>query len=140
MGRLIYLLDSNVLSEPSRPQPDPNVLEHLASHRQNICTAAPVLHELRYGLARLPDGKRKRELMGYFEQVLQPLEVLPYDREAALWHALERARLTQQGLTPPNVDGQIAGIAVVNELTLVTRNISDFADFTDLDIENWFSP
>ena len=139
MGRLIYLLDSNILSEPSRRQPDPNVQARLASHHNKICTAAPVLHEMRYGLARLPEGKRKRKLIDYFESVLnQPLSVVPYDRKAALWHALERARLTQHGLTPPYIDGQIAAIAAVNGFTLVTRNISDFADFTDLNVENWF--
>ncbi len=139
MGRLIYLLDSNVLSEPPRLRPNPNVLKQLTSHHHEICTAAPVLHEMRYGLARLPEGMRKRELIGYFESVLsQPLEVFPYDRKAAVWHALERARLSQQGLTPPYIDGQIAAIAAINKLTLITRNVSDFSGFADLAIENWF--
>ena len=105
MGRLIYLLNSNVLSEPTRQQPDTQVLTQLATHRFAICTAAPVFHEMRYGLMRWPDGKRKRGLLDYFECVLQPLEVLPYDRESALWHASERARLTGLGLKPPYADG-----------------------------------
>ena len=139
MGRLSYLLDSNVLSEASRPQPNSNVLKLMESHHHEICTAAPILHELRYGLARLPNGKRKRALTGFFDSVLdQLLDVLPYDRAAALWHALERARLSQQGLTPPHVDGQIAAIAAVNGLTLVTRNVSDFGSFSGLKVESWF--
>jgi tRNA(fMet)-specific endonuclease VapC len=68
----------------------------------------------------------------------QPLTVLPYDREAALWHSEERARLTSQERTPPFIDGQIAAIAVVNNLTLVTRNTDDFVDFAGLTVENWF--
>ncbi|ETX01492.1 MAG: hypothetical protein ETSY2_37180, partial [Candidatus Entotheonella gemina] len=43
--------------------------------------------------------------------------IFSYDREAVLWHAEERARLASQGRIPPYVDGQIAAIAVVNNLT-----------------------
>jgi tRNA(fMet)-specific endonuclease VapC len=63
--------------------------------------------------------------------------LLPYDREAALWHAVERARLASQGRTPPFIDGQIAAVAVVNNLILVTRNTAGFADFAGLTVENW---
>ena len=140
MGRLSYLLDSNILSEPSRPRPHVNVQSRLLAHRHEVCTAAPVLHEMRYGIALMPEGKRKRALTSYLEQVLnQPLTVLPYDREAALWHAEERARLASQGRTPPFIDGQIAAIAIVNNLTLVTRNTADFADFAGVTVENWFA-
>lgn len=139
MGRLSYLLDSNILSEPSRPHPNGNVQSRLLTHRNHVCTAAPVLHEMRYGVARMPEGRRKQALTSYLEQVLQqPLTILPYDREAALLHAEERARLTSQGRIPPFIDGQIAAIAMVNNLTLVTRNTDDFADFTGLTVENWF--
>jgi tRNA(fMet)-specific endonuclease VapC len=138
--RLSYLLDSNILSEPSRPHPNVNVQSHLLAHRHAVCTAAPVLHEMRYGLARMPEGRRKQALTSYLEHVLkQPLTVLPYDREAALWHALERARLAAQGRTPPFIDGQIAAIATVHNLTLVTRNTDDFAGFDSLAVENWFA-
>ena len=139
MGRLSYLLDSNILSEPSRPRPNMQVQSRLQAHRAEVCTAALVLHEMRYGLARLPEGKRKRELTQYLEHaVSQPLTILPYDREAAVWHAEERARLVSQGRTPAFIDGQIAAIAIVNNLTLVTRNTHDFADFAGLSVENWF--
>ncbi len=139
MGRLSYLLDSNILSEPSRPSPNMHVQSRMQAHRYDVCTAAPVLHEMRYGLARMPEGKRKQELTHYLEQAVhQPLTILPYDREAALWHAEERARLVSQGRTPAFIDGQIAAIAIINNLTLVTRNTHDFADFADLTVENWF--
>ena len=48
MAGLRYLLDSNVLSEPSRPRPDAGVQSRLQSHRHEVCTAAPILHELHY--------------------------------------------------------------------------------------------
>ena len=102
MAGLRYLLDSNILSEPSRPRPDAGVQSRLRSHRREVCTAAPILHELHYGLARMPQGARKQQLTRYLDQVLRQLPaILPYDREAALWHAGERARLTSRGRTPP---------------------------------------
>jgi tRNA(fMet)-specific endonuclease VapC len=87
----------------------------------------------------MPEGRRKQALTHYLEQtVYQQLTILPDDREAALWHAEERARLAAQGRTPPFIDGQIAAIAMVNHLILVTRNTDDFADFVGLTVENWF--
>lgn len=140
MAGLRYLLDSNILSEPARPLPDAGVRSRLRVHRQEVCTAAPILHELHFGLARMPEGARKRELARYVSQALHPsLVILPYDREAALWHAGERARLTSRGRTPPWADGQIAAIARVHDLILVTRNTDDFAEFSGLEVENWFS-
>jgi tRNA(fMet)-specific endonuclease VapC len=140
MAGLRYLLDTNVLSEPSRPRPDAGVQSRLRAHRNEVCAAAPILHEMQYGLARLPNGARKRRLTRYLDQVLRgPLQILPYDREAALWHAEERARLSLGGRTPPYVDGQIAAIAATNDVTLVTRNAGDFDDFTNLRVENWFA-
>ena len=107
MAGLRFLLDSNILSEPSRPRPDAGVQSRLRSHRHEVCTAAPILHELHYGLARMPEGARKQQLTRYLDQVLRQLPaILPYDREAALWHAGERARLTSRGRTPPYADGQ----------------------------------
>ena len=140
MAGLNYLLDSNILSEPSRPNPHAEVQLRLQTYRHEVCTAAPVWHEMRYGVARMPAGRRKQALMRYLEQVLlQTLTILPYDREAARWHAEERARLAAQGRMPPYVDGQIAAIAMVNHLILVTRNTNDFANFDGLTVENWFT-
>lgn len=64
--------------------------------------------------------------------------ILPYDKASARWHAKEQARLLKIGRPAPFADSQIASIAVVNDLTLVTRNERDFANFRDLRVENWF--
>ena len=63
--------------------------------------------------------------------------ILDYDQRAADWHALERARLVASGRTPPFVDGQIAAIARVNELILVTSNKADFTGFRGLQVKTW---
>lgn len=140
MARLKYLLDSNVLSEPTRRLPNAGVRSLWRQHRQHLCVAAPVLHELRYGLHRMPDGARKQRLTGFLAELLNSsLAVLPYDQQAALWHAQERARLVALGRTPAYVDGQIAAVAATNSLTLVTRNACHFNDFANLHVENWFN-
>lgn len=63
--------------------------------------------------------------------------MLDYDREAADWHAKERARLSANGRTPPFVDSQIAAIARVNDLTLVTSNMDHFREFRGLKVQSW---
>ncbi|MEA2342426.1 MAG: tRNA(fMet)-specific endonuclease VapC [Thermoanaerobaculia bacterium] len=65
------------------------------------------------------------------------MAILDYDAAAAEWHATERARLTTRGRTPPFQDGQIAAIAFVNELTLVTFNEVDFKRFEGLKVISW---
>jgi tRNA(fMet)-specific endonuclease VapC len=65
------------------------------------------------------------------------IPVLPYDQAAAEWHAAERARLSAAGKTPAFVDGQIAAIAKVNDLILVTSNRSHFENFRELQVEDW---
>lgn len=64
-------------------------------------------------------------------------QILPYDEVAATWHGQERARLEKLGRPAPYVDGQIAAIAYANGLVLVTVNVTDFAPFKDLQVENW---
>jgi tRNA(fMet)-specific endonuclease VapC len=105
-----------------------------------VVTAAPVWHELRFGCARLPQSRKRREIERYLrEHVAANLLILPYDAAAAEWHAAERARLANIGKTPPYVDGQIAAIATMNDLTLVTANVGDFVNFADLRVEDWRS-
>ncbi len=133
-----YLLDTNLISELSKLKPDRRVEKRCSQYRQELATAAPVWHELQYGCQRLPQS-RKRELLELFleEVVSKKLSILPYDEQAARWHALERARLSLTGRTPSFADGQIAAIAVTNGLTLVTRNLNDFRFFSGLFLENW---
>lgn len=134
----MYLLDTNVISEMIKKTPVPGVMEHLEQHENELVTASPVWHELNFGWSRLPDSKRKKQIETFLLEVILPnIDILPYDHKAAVWHARERARLSSSGRTPPFVDGQIAGIAAVNNLTLVTRNVRDFNCFRDLRIENW---
>jgi tRNA(fMet)-specific endonuclease VapC len=103
-------------------------------------TASVVIHELRFGVQRLPKGRKRERLDSYVQGVLaSDLTVLAYDTTAALWHGEQRACLEARGMTPPFADGQLAAIAATQGLVLMTRNISDFEVFDGLQLLNWFA-
>ena len=135
---LRYLLDTNVLSEPTRLRPNPRITERLLTDQSQIATAAPAWNELLYGVYLMPPSARRSRLEErLFRELAPTLPILPYDAAAAQWHAEERARLERAGRRPPFVDGQIAAVAYVNELTLVTANLADYANFQGITIEDW---
>jgi tRNA(fMet)-specific endonuclease VapC len=135
---LRYLLDTNVISEPLRPGPNPLVLEKLHLNQNDLAISAVTWHELWFGCQRLPASARRRAIETYLLDVVAPsLAILPYDHRAAEWHARERARLSVLGRLPPFADGQIAAIAGMNDLILVTFNAIDFSGFQGINLEDW---
>jgi len=139
MARLIYLLDTNILSEPAKLQPNLQVLKKLQEYNSYYATSVTVWQELNFGCNRLPISKLRTRLESYLEILLEnKLTILPFEKQAAEWMAIERSRLMKQGITPAYADTEIASVAVVNQLILVTRNVKDFTYFTNLSIENWF--
>jgi len=136
--RLRYLLDTGIVSAPVSKVPDPGIVRRLEKHGHECAIAAPVWHELTYGCRRLPSGKRQRALETYLQDVvLASFPILAYDETAATWHGHERARLDALGQPAPYVDGQIAAIARINGLAVVTTNAKYFARFKGLQVENW---
>jgi tRNA(fMet)-specific endonuclease VapC len=132
------LLDTNIVSEPLRPSPHPKVLARLKRHPDELAIASVVWHELWFGCRRLPVSAKRTAIERYLNEVVAvSMPIFPYDQSAAEWHAVERARLTRLGKTPPIVDGQIIAIAKVNDLVLVTLNPADYAAFTEVKIEDW---
>lgn len=96
-------MDTTVLSEPLRERPDPAVMAQLEHGAHALHTASVVLHELSYGIHRLAPGRKQNRLNSYLEALLASgLTVLPYDRDAALWHGGQRARLAASGQCPPS--------------------------------------
>jgi tRNA(fMet)-specific endonuclease VapC len=131
-------LDTNIISEAIKTEPNKAVMHKLEVHQQEIATASPVWHELQFGCCRLPVSRRRTILERFLLDVVRPsIDILPYDEAAADWHADQRARLNAIGRSPSFVDGQIAAIAKVNQLILVTRNIADYESFAELDLQNW---
>lgn len=99
---------------------------------------SPAWHEMVYGFQRLPDSRKKRVIQVFlFDYLQSKIPIVPYSKEAAEWHAMEKARLSAKGKTPPFIDGQIAAIAKVEGLTLVTDNQKDFETFDSIQMVNW---
>jgi tRNA(fMet)-specific endonuclease VapC len=135
---LRYLLDTNVVSEPLRPAPATGTVSRLRRHEGECAIPSIVWHELWFGCLRLPRSRRRRAIEQYLTDVVGvSFPLLDYGAPAAWWHAAERARLAQAGVTPPFVDGQIAAIAAVNDLILVTRDKAGFRRFRGLRVERW---
>jgi len=133
-----YLIDTNVLSEPVRKEPDEAVVTKLREHGSELATASIVWHELTFGVRLLdPSGKRTAIERYLAEVISAALPILPYDAVAAEWHGAQRARLTKAGHTPAFADGQIAAVAAVHGLILVTDNVRDFEPFHGLRVERW---
>jgi tRNA(fMet)-specific endonuclease VapC len=133
-----YLLDTHVVSELSKPQPNSALTVAFGTRRDAIAISSVTLHELRFGIEPMQKGAKRDFLEQFFRDTIMLLPVLAYDDRAALWHAAERARLVAKNRTPAFADGQIIAVAAVNDLTLVTANTSVFAQFAGVKLENWF--
>jgi len=135
---LRFLLDTNVLSEPLKLQPNQFVVRNLQLYEHDIATAAQVLYELVRGASQMAESNKRKDIFLYIQSFVSLIPILPYDKKAATWHGEETSRLQKLGQTPSFLDAQIAAVAKTNNLILVTRNISDFQNFSDLFVENWF--
>jgi len=136
-----YLLDTNILSEPLSAAPNKALLARLKRHEGELAISSVVWHELVFGASRLPPSRRRTAIERYLTQVVEAtIPIIAYDAGAAVWHGAERARLQGLGIAPSFADGQIAAVASVNGLILVTRNMKDFQHFKGVRLENWFVP
>lgn len=125
----MFILDTNVISEMTRPKPNPRVLEWLdrvAIEHQFITSIT--LSELLFGIAKMDPGARQRALRDVTNAFLALFSkrVLAFDEEAARLHADMAATARHRGATLSTKDGYIAAIAASRDYTVVTRNTSDF--------------
>ncbi|MDP2787264.1 MAG: type II toxin-antitoxin system VapC family toxin [Pseudomonadota bacterium] len=134
----LFLLDTNVISELAKQRSNPGVEAQILARQADCALAALTVEELCFGVARLPKSARRDLLERWLEGVLQQFTLLPIDYRAALWLGRERARLADAGLPAPRADGEIAAVAAINGLTLITRNQKDFANFNGLRVDSWF--
>jgi predicted nucleic acid-binding protein len=126
-----YLLDSNVLSEPTKKRPDPQVIEWLNKHRFDSVVSVLALGEVERGILKLPDGNRRRNLLEWFTAIAEGMErdgrVIAIDRKLmTFWAEVynREEKLTQR--KPPFMDTLLAATAELHGLTMVTRNVKDF--------------
>ena len=121
-----YLVDANVLSEPTKPSPDPRVVAWLRAHATDIAVDPVILGELRFGILILPMGRKKTALESWFNHGVALLHCLPWDAETGLKWAELLARLRTSGKAMPVKDSLVAATAIVHGLAVVTRNRADF--------------
>ncbi len=128
-----YVLDTNIVSETSRPRPDALCLAWLSRHAADCCLTTITLAEMRYGVERLPEGKRRRELARKYEFIRQDFRdwILDFDEAAASEFGryvaeLEAARGAQAVEAADIRDLQIAAIARAQGWTVATRNTAHF--------------
>jgi predicted nucleic acid-binding protein len=139
----VIVLDTNVISELVRPEPDRRVLSWLnplpwAEVYLTAITAA----ELRYGVARLPDGNRKTELAEGVRRLTQERfadRILPFDDAAASHYAQVVAGREARGRPIGVADAQIAAICLTHGAVLATRNTKDFTDLAVGIVNPWES-
>jgi toxin FitB len=128
----VIALDTNVIAELARRMPDPGVLSWLDSLEiSDVVTTAVTAAELRYGIARLPDGHRKRALTAVISGILTEDfagRVLPFDERASVQYADIVARRERTGSPIGVADAQIAAICRDLSAILATRNTADFEE------------
>ncbi|HRQ65123.1 MAG TPA: type II toxin-antitoxin system VapC family toxin [Xanthomonadaceae bacterium] len=136
-----FLLDTNVVSEWVKPRPDPGVVAWLADiDEDRVFISVVTLAELRHGIERLDDSRRRKRLDEWLHDDL-PLRfegrVLPIDAEVAHAWGWVVARREAAGRPIGPMDAFIAAIAQVHDLALVTRNESDFRTTVKTMVNPW---
>ena len=123
-----YLVDATVLSEPTKPVPDPRVVEWLRIHEQDMAVDPVILGELRFGIPILPKGRKRTALERWFNAGAGRLHCVPWDAETGLKWAELLARLRAAGKAMPVEDSLVAATAIVHGLAVATRNRGDFVN------------
>ena len=137
----MIVLDTNVLSELMRPAPAPEVKHWLrACGDERLVTTAITVSEIEYGLARLPVGKRRRDLEDRFGALTGPrfdFAVLPLEEQSARLSGRLRQLREAQGQSASAADMMIAAICKLQDAALATRNVKDFKDIGLALIDPW---
>jgi predicted nucleic acid-binding protein len=123
---LTYLVDADVLSEATRPHPDPEVVAWLRAHERELAVNPVILGEIRFGILLLPRGRRRQRLERWFDDGVRRIHCLPWDAATGLRWAELLADLRARGRSMPVKDSLIAATAIAYDLVLVTRNRRDF--------------
>jgi predicted nucleic acid-binding protein len=121
-----FLVDANVLSEPTKPAPDVGVIQWLRRNEREIAVDPIILGEIRFGIHLLPAGKRRQRLEHWFTEGVSRILCLTWDAAVGLRWARLLADLRSRGQTMPIKDSLVAATALVHGLSVVTRNVSDF--------------
>lgn len=121
-----YLVDANVLSEATRPDPDRRVVEWLQSNEAELAVDPIILGEVRFGILLLARGRRRTRLERWFEEGVGRMYCIPWEASTGLRLAELLANLRRSGRAMPVKDSLIAATALSHDLTVATLNRRDF--------------
>jgi len=125
----MIVLDTNVVSEAMKPTPNPAVMAWLNDRPADELSITTItIAELLFGMAVLPDGRRRLALSGAYDRLMQVLDgrVLSFDETAAQRYAILAAAARAAGRPLPLPDGYIAAIAAAHSCSIATRDVSPF--------------
>ena len=123
---MTYLVDANVLSEPTKPNPDLAAVAWLRRHEREIVVDPIIVGEIRFGILLMARGKRRAALERWFDEGVRRIHCLPWEAGTGLRWAELIADLRAAGHAMPIKDSLIAATALVHGLIVVTRNRADF--------------
>ncbi len=137
----MILLDTNVLSELMRAKPASQVLEWVdAQPAGDLVITSITVAEILYGIARMPDGKRKQELLDVASAMFVEDfagNILPFDADAAVHYAEIAAETEAKGRVVDMADAQIAAIGRLHDAVIATRNIRHFETLGVAQVDPW---
>lgn len=131
-----YLLDTNIVSYWMRG--DRNVLEKLSMNPPNVLSLSTITYaEIHYGIEKSPHKRAERRKK--IESIISQIELIPFDKDAALRYSGIRVYLEKKGIIISERDLQIASIAGSRDLCVVTHNVKEFTRIPELRVEDWYA-
>ena len=121
-----YLVDADVLSEATKPEPQHQVVDWLRQNDADLVVNPIILGELEYGILLLSAGRKRTRLLEWFTRGARQLNVLPIDSDTANAWARLLADLKRKGRAMPIKDSLIAATALRHGLVVATLNGRDF--------------
>ena len=121
-----YLVDANILREPTKKSPHPGVVDWLRHNEREIAVDPIILGEIQFGILLLPKSKRRARLEQWFTSGIRRMHCLPWEAEVGMQWAALLARLRKSGRAMPIKDSLIAATALRHDLIVATHNGADF--------------
>ena len=136
---MLYIADTNVISELVKQEPSANVLDWCENHEDELAITVVAIEEMHFGALMLPEGKRRTKLLETIDRIIDVYEsrTFLFDAPAALECARLHRKAIAAGRTPTIEDLMIAAICVRQSATLATRNVKDF-DYLGIHLVNPF--